>query len=448
MEKLKLPHPLILIVITGFLLYGQSFFFDYTNFDDNTLIQGNQKFISDISNLPEAFRKSVFLTGSDVFYRPMETVWFMLNAQFAGNDIWKELPSVFHISALLLHLLAVYLIFILLKKMNNSEETSLLLSLVFLVHPLFSQAVSWVPGVVDVLVAIFSVSAFLFFLEFIKSRQRKYFVLHILFFALALYSKETAVGLIVICFFYLHLIEKEEFVSYNKKVLFAGWLVVSAVWFLMRDAVLQNQHQKGIGEMISSMISNLPGFIQYLGKILLPFNLSVMPVMQDTTFIFGIVALIAFSGIVFISKRKRRNWVWFALTWFVFFLLPTFIGTNEFRIHQFYEHRMYLPMIGFLLLIAETDIAKGFSIQKISNRIFAVAILLFFFILTFWHEKVFKDTKSFLDNAVSMAPSSSLAHRNRGIYFQDLADQFQKKKMPAESQDALKQAESEYQKAL
>jgi len=441
-EKLKLPHPLLLIIGLGILLYGRSLSFDYTNFDDNTLLQENQNYISDISNIADAFRKTVFITGSDVFYRPVETIWFILNSQVAGSD-WKELPFVFHLSSLLLHCLAVYLIFLLLQRFNSSQETSLFLSLIFLVHPVLVQSVAWVPGVVDILVTIFSVSAFLFFLDFIKSQKRKHYVLHILFFTLALYTKEIAVGLMIVCLFYLHFIKQEKFISYNKKVFLIGWIVIAAIWFMMRDSVLQNQSQKEIGGMISSIASNLPAFIQYIGKILLPFNLSAMPVMKDTTFIFGIAAMSIFFAIIFISKEKRKNWILFSVTWFMVFILPTFIKTSEFRVHQFYEHRMYLPMVGILLLASETDWIKKITTQKTSHRISVIVILLFFFALAFRHEKTFSDTKNFLDNAVSTSPSSSLAHRNMGIYFQDMDE-----KTGHANKTFLENAAEEYRRSL
>lgn len=429
LQKLKLPHPLFLIIGVGFLLYARSLSYEYTNFDDNTLIGDNQSYISDLSNITDAFKKTVFITGSDVFYRPMETIWFILNAQVGGADLFF-----YHLTSLLLHILASYLVFILFRKLDHSVELSYFISLFFLVHPLFTQAVAWIPGVVDVLVTVFSILAFTFLLDFIDSQKRKYFVLHLLFFALALYTKEIAVGIGVVCLCYLHFIRKEVLVSYNKKVLLAGWLVVFAVWFIMRDAALQQQKQKGVFEMIGSMVNNLPGIVQYAGKIILPFNQSVMPVMGDTTFLFGIISLLLIITALYFSRDKRTGWLLFSAIWFVIFLLPTFIQTGSFRIHQAYEHRMYLPMIGFLFLAAETDWLKKFSTEKLGSRIAAVAVLLYFFAIAFSHMKVFSDTKAFLDNAVNTSPGSSLAHRNMGIYYQD--------------NNMLKEAEEEYRKSL
>ncbi|MBI3501639.1 MAG: tetratricopeptide repeat protein [Bacteroidetes bacterium] len=430
----KKLHPLFIISIVGILLYARTFSFEYTNFDDNTLILENQNYISHLSNISDAFKKTVFINGSDVFYRPMETVWFILNAQ-----IGKENLFVYHFSSLLLHLLAAYLIFILLVRLNSATKTSLLLSLFFLVHPLFAQAVAWVPGVVDILVTIFSIGSFLFFRDFIESQQRKHYVLSIFFFALALYTKEIAVGLIAVCLYYLHFIRKEKFISYNKKIFLIGWFSVSALWFVMRHAALKGQPHKDFSGMISSMAENFPAIVQYIGKILLPFNLSVMPVMKDTSFLFGIFALVLFSVLFFLSKKKRKDWILFGIIWFVIFLLPTFIRTSEFRIQQFYEHRMYLPMVGILFFLSEMDWIKNFSFDKIQYKVSAIIFLLFFFGLTFQHEKTFSDTKNFLDNAVNNSPSSSLAHRNLGIYFQDKA---------AQDKNLLKNAAGEYLKAL
>lgn len=480
----KLPHPLLLICIIGFLLYGRALNFDYTNFDDNTLIQDNQSFIGNLSNFFTAFQKTVFLTGADVFYRPMETVWFMLNAQAGGENLF-----VYHFSSLLLHFAAVYLIFILLTRLNYSKELSLFLSLLFLVHPALAQAVAWVPGVVDILVTIFCVSSFLFFLNFLKEQKRKFFVLHLLFFLLALFTKETAVCLIPMMCIWKSPLQLPQRVRVARPTpslregrdglsLLIGWSVVLVVWFMMRSAALSGQPKKEMSDLISSLFLNLPAFIQYIGKIILPFNLSVMPVMNDTSYSFGIVALIFLAAVVLVPlrfsvspfqknetgngragewERERQKGFFFGLYWFVLFLLPTFLSTNQFRIHQFYEHRLYLPLIGFLIFVAEIKSPatprRGESQTQVPpfggiKGGLAIAVLFFFFVLTFVHVKTFKDTESFLDNAVRTSPSSSLAHRNMGIHLQDLADQYKKAKDEAKASEALKNSADEYNKAL
>jgi len=52
-DKLQLPRPPVLISIIGFLLYGQTLFFDYTNFDDVLRIQNDMHFYHLIPTFPK-----------------------------------------------------------------------------------------------------------------------------------------------------------------------------------------------------------------------------------------------------------------------------------------------------------------------------------------------------------------------------------------------------------
>lgn len=442
MKSLKPLQVFFILSVIGFLLYARTLLFDYTNFDDNVLLIDNKEFIRNLSNFSEAFRKTVFISGHDVFYRPIETIWFMINAQFTGND-WKQMPPVFHVSAIMLHVVAVFLIFILLKRLNRTTETSFILSLLFLVHPVLTMSVAWVPGVVDILLTVFSLSGFIFFMNFIESNNRRDYVLHLLFFLLALYTKETAIVLPIICVLYhaLLFLKKITFREMwrSQKIFYAGWAFISAIWFMMRSHVLKNTNEENITEMIRSVFENLPGMIQYIGKIFFPVNLSVMPVMKDTTFWYGTIAILFMILLYFFSKEKNKKMMVFALIWFSGFLLPTFIKTSEFRVHQFYEHRLYLPLFGILIYVSETDWLKKFSFRNKIMRIQFLILITVLFVLSFRHLQVFRDTKSFLDNAVSTSPHSSLAHRNLGIYYQDMA---------AHDTSLLRKAAEEYRKAL
>lgn len=234
----------------------------------------------------------------------------------------------------------------------------------------------------------------------------------------------------------------------NKKKLFIGWLIVLVLWFFMRHEALIGHHQNDLRSSVSSLLLNLPAFIQYIGKILFPFNLGVMPVMKDTSYLFGIAALIVLIAAFRLSKKKeddiklikkkqkkQNNFLLFGLVWFVVFLLPTFVVIiNNFRIHQFYEHRLYFPLIGFLLMVGQLYRIRDFSFQNRSHLITGVIILCFLFTITFYHSQNFKDTMSFYTNAVKTSPSSSLVHHNIGMMYHE--------------KNMLKEAVESYKKAL
>lgn len=133
------PAAYALIWATGLLLYCKSLFFNYTYLDDNALILNSLPFLQNAGNLFKIFGRDVFnLTdGTAAYYRPLLTLSFMPDAMLGG-----ALPVIYHLTNILLHLLAASLVFKLLTKLQFSKRLSLVLSLIFTVHPALTQAVS------------------------------------------------------------------------------------------------------------------------------------------------------------------------------------------------------------------------------------------------------------------------------------------------------------------
>jgi tetratricopeptide (TPR) repeat protein len=170
--------------------------------------------------------------------------------------------------------------------------------------------------------------------------------------------------------------------------------------------------------MVRSLLGNLPAIIQYIGKIPLPFNLSVLPIIQDTTFVYGFIAITLLTIALFLSKNKCYNFIIFGSFWFILFLLPSFIQPNPAIVAYFIEHRIYLPIIGFIIILLETDMIKNLIAKKNSSPILgAVIVLVLLTIITFNHSKNFKNRLNFWENAVKTSPHSSLAHRNLGTMY-------------------------------
>ena len=144
----------------------------------------------------------------------------------------------------------------------------------------------------------------------------------------------------------------------------AGWSAVLLCWHLLRRSALENPLRMTMAEMTRSMWLNLPALIQYAGKMLLPFNLSVLPTLHDTTFALGLVAALAALPALLLTRQKRWSHIAFGFCWFALFLLPSFILHSTTVADFILEHRMYLPMIGLLLVCLETDLAKGWSGRK------------------------------------------------------------------------------------
>ena len=108
---------------------------------------------------------------------------------------------------------------------------------------------------------------------------------------------------------------------------------------------------------LSNLLNNAPFMLQYIGKAILPFNLSVMCMIEDVNYLQVIIAIALIAAMIFFSKNKQWSVVLFGITWFVIFLAPSFSA----RLVEGLEHRLYVPIIGFIILAAETDWMKGLT---------------------------------------------------------------------------------------
>ncbi|MEF9427249.1 MAG: glycosyltransferase family 39 protein, partial [Candidatus Mariimomonas ferrooxydans] len=359
---LKTWRPYIWIFIIGLLVYLKTLSFGFVDYDDRHLIVTNYNFLSELSNIFKAFTQDVFHVpfhhSSKSYYRPLLTVSLMFDAQVGGTS-----PIVYHLTNIIIHLTASRLLFLFLIKLKYRKEPVLLFSLIFTVHPALTQAIAWIPGRNDSLLAVFTLLGFVSFLNLSERKNWRYYFLHMLFFALALFTKETALALIPVCIFYLYFAKKERILFSKKIGLIAGWLFIALSWFLLRMTSIENPDIT-VFFILKSLLFNLPGIIQYSGKILFPFNLSVYPIMKDGNFYYGIVTIILLLTAVFLSKRKSVESVMLGSSWFILFLLPSLIGSNPGAQTKLLEHRIYLPLVGVIILLLETDMIKKLDYRK------------------------------------------------------------------------------------
>jgi len=271
----------------------------------------------------------------------------------------------YHFTNILLHACASILLFVMFEKLSYSRIKSFFVSILFVVHTALAQAVAWIPGRNDSLLAVFSFSAFIFFIEYIETQKRLSLFFTLLFFNLALYTKETAFMLVPAGFLYHWMTSKDRLNLKRICMLVCGVLFSVCAWFALRcfSAVTPQQftsHIKG------SLAEVPPGLLIYLGKIMFPFNLSVYPILQDSPLLYGYISIVLTVAALFLKPRIRLKHSIFGLAWFSLFLLPPFLLPNNAQ----FEHRLYLPIAGFFIVIAEVDWSKIYLTKKsVTNTI-------------------------------------------------------------------------------
>lgn len=405
------------ITISALLAYIRTPFFDWVYFDDHVLILDHLWFIRDIGNFFNAFKMEVFhvLHASAAYYRPILTISFMLDAQLSG-----ERPFFYHLTDLLIHLIVSNLVFVFLHKLNIRKTVAFIFALVFAVHPVLTQATAWVPGRNDSLLALFLLPAMIYFLDYIQNKTSRSLILHILFFSLSMYTKESAILLPVMCGLYLLLFTRKVFTRAENYILGSMWVMVFVVWFFMRQAALENPIQYTASQIIKAFISNTPAVLLYLGKVLFPFNLSVLPTLQDSTINWGLLALILVAIALILSKWKNIKAIIFGIFWYLIFLYPSFIRPSSEYVPDFIEHRLYVPIIGLFIIFSQISFIANINLSDKRVKYLFTTLILLLGLGTFVYSGNFANKTVFWKNAVKHSPNHPLAQKNLGaMYYLD-----------------------------
>ncbi len=434
---LKGWRPYFIIFVLGFLLFYQTLFFDLTFLDDQTLILENS--IQLESQGPEGiFLNDAFFSDSNIYYRPILNLSFWLEMKIDGANYF-----IFHLFNILFHVIATWLIFLILKKMKVKKHLAFFFSLIFLVHPALTQAVAWIPGRNDSLLTVFVLASFLLLLNFLEKEKLINYLGHFLLLLLALFTKETAVFAPAIFFLFIILINRKKIFSTDNLLLYLNWGAALFIYLLIRGLALSGGISFQINELLISVKENLVAFVIASGKVFFPFNLKVLPIITNSTLWYGwLTFAIIILLFIFLARKNWRQFL-FGLVWFIVFLLPTLLLHNkELGVDFHLEHRIYLPIVGIIFLFASFINTKVLEENKKLVKVVAIILIIGLATLNFIHSRNFKDRLTFWQSAVKTSPDSPLAHRNLGVmyYFNknnDLAIQHYKQALKLNNEEVM-----------
>ncbi len=374
--------PYIVFALCVYIIYFRSAFFGLTALDDVALLTGDARrvFLSSPYSVISSFFQTIFnQQTADYFYRPLLTISWIIDTLIGKGSI-----NIYHASNLVYHITSVCVLFNLLKNFKFSRNKAFAFSLFFAVIPVFSANVAWIPGRNDVILAIFIFTAFMFFVKFNDFNKTKYAFFAAFFFLLALFTKETAVVCVVLFPLYLILNRKNDFL--RKIVLcLALCLLCTVLWHIARDPVTADMGTVKISLMLKK---GLFASLAYLGKVFLPVNLKVLASWSGFDIALGSAIFVILGLLLYFSKGRNIKNVIFGALWFVLFLLPTYLQSEN----LIYDHRVYVSVFGLLLIINEIKISSKFRQPAV---FFCVIYFLFFVSTDFINSLKFKDAGVF-----------------------------------------------------
>lgn len=409
--------PLILILILGFAAYANTLGGQFV-WDDEYLVTGNA-LIRSWAGFPKIFASDL-ASGSGQkfnFYRPIQTITAMFD-----YSLWKHNPTGYHLSNIVFHVLAALALYWLITVLFKDPALSLLTSILFVVHPIHTEAVSYISGRADSLAALFMLLAVIFYVRALETKRAVYYPAFIVSFVLALMSRENSLILPVLLLFY-HFAFKKKF----KPLIFLPLVVLAGIYIALRMTVLDFHLQGNIPA--STLAQRIPGFFaalsQYVRLMIVPYPLHMeygftIFGLFDAQSLAGLVLVLALGAWLFLQSKKR-GLVFFALGWFMITLLPV---SNLYPINSYMaEHWLYLPSMGLFLLAAAGLRALGRR-KKVERIVLSavVGLTAFYAILTIAQNRHWRDPIAFYEWTIRYSPDSlrmhnglALAYYNKGM---------------------------------
>ncbi len=404
---------IFLLIIITFSINRSVLDFGFSGLDDNTIILKNYQIISNISEIKTAFERDAFLSisGTD-FYRPLQTITYMIDAQLCGENPWG-----YHLTNLILHIFIAILIFFISLFYINNKLISFTFSLIFSIHPLFTQAVAWIPSRGDLLCTLFFILSIICFHHYIFKNNLIFLILNFIFFVLSLLSKETALLFPLIYFtYYLINYKNTNKKKYQIFFYFLIMIVVDIFYFYIRSTIIDSsQNEEVFG--ILPFFSNLPFYTEIIFKFILPMKLSVMPFYTFYMYFIGLIFFILiFIWIIRYSNKQKMFFLLFLLFTFLVLCTPgMFWKRSSEYFYNYLEHRAYLPLINFFFIFI--IMAKQYKSKILF--IFLYLIVISFSIISLNRLPDYKDELSFYSSAINTFPKNVMALINRGNVYKE-----------------------------
>ena len=380
-DNLSLKKVSLIFLIAGFLIYGNALKSPFVMDDEYTVV--HNVFISDWKYLPQIFSQSLFAGGDSPcnYWRPLELLSLSLD-----YHISRLAPLAYHLDSLLWHILAAILLYLVLLKLFENKLASFLTALIFLIHPLQIEAVTFINGRSDPMSAALTFASFLFFWQYANKAPRiKYLAASLFFFILALLAHERSFVLPAILALYLFTLYKNNFLASWKKKIFslAPFAVIAIIYLVLRLTLLHFGSEFGMLGMSGYTAATLPlaylhGIAVYAGLLVFPAKLYMERLAGFPTSFFEPsvligAALVIASIIIFFLSLKKKKVAAFCVGWFwIFFSISLYALPS---MGFLWDHWLYLPMVGFWMPLSLIAVEKIDQTKKSFVRIGIIALI-------------------------------------------------------------------------
>jgi len=393
----------------------------FVNFDDELYVVNNSRVQAGLTWSGFVWAWQTIVASN---WHPLTMLSHMLDCQLYGLN-----PKGHHLTSLLLHAAAVWLLFEVLRRMTGYTWRSAAVAALFAIHPLHVESVAWVAERKDVLSGLFFVLSLGAYLRYTRRPTAGTYAAVILTVAAGLLSKSMLVTLpCVLLLVDIWPLGRLPVTSWSaakpalrpllleKIPLFVLAMVMSGITISTQSKSLARLTAVPVARRFGNALVSC---VSYLGKTFWPERLAAFYPLPAAVppWKAGAAALLLATVTALVLLRLRRS-PWLAVGWFWFLgMLVPVIGILQVGRQAMADRYTYLPSIGlFLALIWEA--AELSSRWKITRRVAlpaTAAVLAVLAVLCRAQVDTWRNSRTLFSHAVAVTEGNYLAHLNLGV---------------------------------
>ena len=393
--------------------------YNYIGYDDSS-------YISETPHVHTGFSKqSIYWALTNVHtanWHPLTWLSYMLD-----SSLFADKPGVYHWMNLNYHILNALLLFLILINMTGHILRSLMVAILFGIHPLHVESVAWISERKDVLSTCMILFSLLAYTKYVYLSEKKYYCLVILFFLLSLLAKPMMVTfpfvLLLLDIWPLSRMTKPDKALIHEKI---PLLIISIIFCLI---TLWTQNLGGACQNLESIsikmriFNAVAAYGWYVTKLIAPTNLAIFyPHPQADVPLISIIwgAAVIISGLWgSIYFRHSFPYIMTGFLWYMVTLVPV-IGLVQVGLQAYADRYSYIPLTGLFIILTWGLFDIGFYLSgksRTGEKVAAamlVIIILFYTNLCCLQVRKWKNGTTVFQHALRVVPDNYVAMTHMG----------------------------------
>jgi hypothetical protein len=359
----------------------------------------------------------------------------LLKLSYTLNWIVSPQPFGFHLFNLALHMANTVMVYFLLRQLSSSNAmagqrpfptiVAFTASLLFAIHPVQTEAVTYISSRSVALMASFYLGSMLAYIHGSASGAKGWlYLVSPLMFALAVLTKEVALTLPFTLLLWDRLCPQQtaRWVDILRKQAL-HWLVFLAT---LIGALLHPTYQDLLAVSLSerdtyqNLLSQINGVVYLLSRLIWVHQLNIdpdLPIITALTPLLIIKALsIAGLIVVGLAYIKRKPWLAMGIFWFFLQLAPT--NSLLPRLDVANERQLYLANVGIFLIVAIglfhlLNVLSNF--QRLIVQTGAILIAAALIVSTIQRNRIYEYQVDLWQDTLKNSPGKARVHNNLGF---------------------------------